>query len=419
MTRFYILAAVFFYSVISAQTNNYIWLHGLNDNSNCWRLYDTSLTPSNSNRINYQSNTSIQNISEGIWRSYNGSFPQNAILIGHSMGGLVARDLEFSHSNSVKGIITIGTPNQGAQVVSELFNGSANNLTKKVVAKGKNSVQASLTALKWSVPGVSFLFSTVNVGIDVLYKYVGVPYIDKTINSEIADKVGSDCAKDMIPKSNFMNKIGSRKANVPILSFACQEDRWQLARVGYCSSKQSQSILQTNATINNNGDYDMGGYNQLHSLNKTFKTVGGVHAGAAVAFGVGGFFNPFFWGAAAANGIASKSWYSTAGYVDDGLDFDHAVLLGSYRVDRIETLHRFLWARWTTVKHVTVPLPHDGVVGIDSQQMDKSKGNNVIWANTTIKGVNHMEEFNHKNTREEFSRVLNGESYAPLTFRKN
>jgi hypothetical protein len=72
-----------------------------------------------------------------------------------------------------------------------------------------------------------------------------------------------------------------------------------------------------------------------------------------------------------------------------------------------------------TVKYITVPLPHDGVVGIDSQQMDKSKGNNVIWANTTIKGVNHMEEFNHKNTREEFSRVLNGQSYAPLTFRKN
>lgn len=163
-------------------------------------------------------------------------------------------------------------------------------------------MQASLTAIQWSVPGVSVVLAKVNVGIDVLYENVGVPYIDKTINSEIADKVGSDCAKDMIPKSNFMNKIGSRKANVPILSFACQEDRWQLARMGYCASKQS--TLQTNATINNNGDYDMGGYNQLHSLNKTFKTVGGVHAGAAVAFTVGGFFNPFFWGAAAANGIS-------------------------------------------------------------------------------------------------------------------
>jgi hypothetical protein len=71
------------------------------------------------------------------------------------------------------------------------------------------------------------------------------------------------------------------------------------------------------------------------------------------------------------------------------------------------------------VKYITVPLPHDGVVGIDSQQMDKSKGNNVIWANTTIKGVNHNEEFNHRNTREEFRRVLNGQSYAPLTFDKN
>jgi hypothetical protein len=72
-----------------------------------------------------------------------------------------------------------------------------------------------------------------------------------------------------------------------------------------------------------------------------------------------------------------------------------------------------------TFKYITVPLPHDGVVGIDSQQMDKSKGNNVIWANTTIKGVNHMEEFNHPNTNREFRLVLDGRSYGRDTFRKN
>jgi hypothetical protein len=70
------------------------------------------------------------------------------------------------------------------------------------------------------------------------------------------------------------------------------------------------------------------------------------------------------------------------------------------------------------VKYVTVPLPHDGVVGIDSQQMDKSKGNNVIWANTTIKGVNHNEEFNHPNTNREFRLVLDGSSYGRDTFKR-
>jgi len=188
-----------------------------------------------------------------------------------------------------------------------------------------------------------------------------------------------------------------------------------LRRGGSKNHSKTKKIL----IANTNGNFDMGGYNQLNSLNRTFKTVGGVHAGIAVCCGVGGFFFPYLWAASAAHGCASKSWYSTAGYIDDGLDFDHAVLLGSYHVDRIDTKHRFLWVKWTTTKYVTVPEPHDGVVGINSQQLDKSKGTNVIWANSTIKGVNHMEEFNHKNTREEFRKVLNGESYGQLIFANN
>ena len=55
---------------------------------------------------------------------------------------------------------------------------------------------------------------------------------------------------------------------------------------------------------------------------------------------------------------------------------------------------------------VAVPVGNDGVVSTYTQQLDKSKGTNVIWANATIKGVNHMEEFNHPNTKESFRLAL-------------
>jgi hypothetical protein len=42
----------------------------------------------------------------------------------------------------------------------------------------------------------------------------------------------------------------------------------------------------------------------------------------------------------------------------------------------------------------------------------------VIWANTTIKGVNHMEQRNHPNTKREFDAVLDGRSYRPDVFDK-
>jgi pimeloyl-ACP methyl ester carboxylesterase len=416
-TRIYVFAFALLCTIFAAQGNDYIWLHGLNDGTDCWSIYQQAFTPSNGNTFYYDSKSGIEKMSFDMWASKSASFGSGTILIGHSMGGLIARELEYNHSGSIKGIITIGTPHQGAPVLGELYNGGANNLTRKVGNKAKSSVQASVTAICFTIPGVGFVLPvSINLGIDGLYKYVGLPYIDKTINEEVAKDYGADCSKDMIPGSTYMNKIANRKVNVPILTFACQEDRWQLARLGYCT--QNQSTLQTDATINTDGNFDMGGYNQLNSLNSTFKTVGGVHAGIAGACAVGGFFFPYLWAASAAHGVASGSWYSTAGYIDDGLDFDHAVLLGSYHVDRIDTQHRFLWWKWTTTTYVTVPEPHDGVVGINSQQLDKSKGTNVIWANATIKGVNHMEEFNHYKTRAEFDKVINGDGTYPPIFKK-
>jgi hypothetical protein len=102
-----------------------------------------------------------------------------------------------------------------------------------------------------------------------------------------------------------------------------------------------------------------------------------------------------------------------------GGDSCFTILKSSAKTTRLCGFFLTLIQIYKTVNYVTVPLPHDWVVGIDSQQMDKSKGNNVIWANTTIKGVNHMEEFNHRNTREELRLVFEGRSYGRDTFKRN
>ena len=412
-SRIFIFALLLICIIFNTNSaNKYVWLHGLNDDSNCWSIYQKAFTPTNAKKLYYDSESGIEQMSSDLWSNYSmQKWEPNNILIGHSMGGLIARELEYNHPGAIKGIITIGTPHQGASVMKELHNGGATNLTVKVANKALNSVQASVTAICYTIPGVGFVLpATINSGISGLYKYVGLPYFNGTINGIIARSYHTQCSVDMIPGSDYMKKIDDRKVNVPILTFACQEDRWQLARLGYCTSYNSD--LQTNENANNDGNFDMGGYNQLKSVNGTFKTVGGVHAGISLACAVGGFWCPYFWAASAAHASASTKWYSTANYIDDGLDLDHAILLGSSHVERIK--HRFLFIKW--YDHVTVADPHDGVVSVSSQQLDKSKGTNVIWANTTIKGVNHMEEFNHKNTRKEFDDVLNGRSYAPLTF---
>jgi len=66
-----------------------------------------------------------------------------------------------------------------------------------------------------------------------------------------------------------------------------------------------------------------------------------------------------------------------------------------------------------TTSTIAIPCAHDGTVSTYSQQLDRSKGTNVIWAASTIKGVNHMEEFNHPKTREAFDFTINGTGYHP------
>ena len=71
-----------------------------------------------------------------------------------------------------------------------------------------------------------------------------------------------------------------------------------------------------------------------------------------------------------------------------------------------------------TTSTIAIPCAHDGTVSTYSQQLDRSKGTNVIWAASTIKGVNHMEEFNHPNTRAEFNKAIVLGGYKPETFQK-
>jgi hypothetical protein len=333
------------------------------------------------------------------------------------MGGLVARELERNHSSSIKGIITIGTGHQGAQFAKELqFGGALNKLANNVVVRGNACLTSTLVAFSFTFPGISaVLIPTAKVinGIDAT---LVSPIGNIALNELAASWFNKNCTDDLQPGSTFLNTLEKRKVNVPILTFASEEDRWQLPRVVRCQANYKE--LATNANINSDGNYDMAGYNALNTTNNVIKTGGQLHTGAAVVCGVAGFWLPYLWAAAAAHTAAAVTWYSTSNYIDNGLDYDHAELVGATRTDYITQNHTFLWKKWQTKIPIKVAEPHDGIVPVKSQQLDKSKGNNVIWANTTIKGVNHAEQRNHPRTYKEFERVFAGESYGDGVFKK-
>lgn len=404
------LSIIGFIQCMNAQSNNYVWIHGLNGTADSWHVYQNIFTPNNGTRPAYKSDKSITDISKDFWHANSTLFNRNTILVGHSMGGLVARELERNYSSSIKGIVTIGTGHHGAQFAKELHFGGLNKLKDKVLNLGNACISTSLVAFSLSFSGLSPVLIPVKEIINGLLTTLSGPVGDIALNEIAAAGFNKSCTDDLQPGSKFLNTLAQRKINVPILTFASEEDRWQLARTVHCQVNYKK--LATDPNINSDGNFDMEGYNTLNNLNKGIQIGGQVHTGIAVACAVAGIWNPSLMVASAAHGLAAATFFSTSAYIDNGLDYDHAILIGASRVERIE--HKILLLKW--YEYITIPEPHDGIVPVKSQQLDKSLGNNVIWANSTIKGVNHMEQRNHPKTKEEFRKLLNGETYGPLIY---
>lgn len=411
-TKIYIfaLSVIGIIQYIGARGNNYVWIHGLNGTADSWYVYQNIFTPNNGTRPSYKSDKSITEISKEFYNSNSALFGKNTILIGHSMGGLVARELERNHSSLIKGIVTIGTGHQGAQFANEIHFGGLNKLKDKVTLRVNACATSTFAALSFTFPGLTKVLIPISDVFNGISGVITSPIGDIALNELAAVGFNKSCTDDLQPGSKFLTTLGQRKINVPILTYASEEDRWQLARTVHCQLNYKK--LATDPNINSDGNFEMKGYNLLNSINNSIKIGGQIHTGLAAAHAVIGFWNPYHLAASAAHGIAAANWFSTAHYIDNGLDYDHAVLIGASRVEKVE--RKILLLRW--FDYITVPESHDGVVSVKSQQLDKLQGINVIWANSTIKGVNHMEQRNHPKTKEEFKMLLEGKTYAPQTY---
>ena len=416
------------------QANNYVWIHGLTDNETCWTVYQQAFTASNGLRVGYSSEQSISQAATRTWNNTNAeqtgpddrkfnhdtepsyilSNKNDMILIGHSMGGLVARDLQYQFGNErgdnnaprIKGIITLGTPHEGAGIENSINNGRLSSLitslSQKLIVSSAYSLAVALPfAPKWFFLGGSTTQALTWLGVNSYLIWF----------SDLGKK---DCEKDMQVNSPYQRTIASRKVTVPILCLAAEEDRWALARL-WSSTSSVKNSMKEDKNINLDGKYDMKGIDRLNTLLYASYSFAAIHAGYAISYGLG-WWNPYSLAMAGVHVGGAFNWLYLANYVNNGLDFDHASLIGATHVDRILTQHKVWFAKWTTVSYITVPEPHDGVVPVKSQYMATYKGTDVIIPSATIKGANHCEEYNHPNTNIVFKQEIISGGYRPKVF---
>lgn len=121
----------------TAQDRPVVFVHGILSDGGTWagaaarlqaRLAITADTPSLSSRALYE--TQASELQQAVAHR-----DRSLVAVGHSNGGIVSREL--SRRRPLSGVVTLGTPNQGAPIVSNLyavswFNGQMSNAMNNV-----------------------------------------------------------------------------------------------------------------------------------------------------------------------------------------------------------------------------------------------------------------------------------------------
>lgn len=213
-------------SLLSGQTNTnkVYWVHGFGDNSTTWDTYKEALIPTanQGTSIKWNSSSSLnvaaQTLNTEIYTEV--AATKKAIVFGHSAGGLVARKAAQSNSR-IRAIITAGTPNQGAGIVTSLKKQSLNNVAKTAISKFENSMAQGNQARIPLLPGIGNpIASLINQFLHFAAR-IGESLADNAI--EDVKKLGSmAAANDMNPDIStnaFLRNLNSTASSNPSSTF--------------------------------------------------------------------------------------------------------------------------------------------------------------------------------------------------------
>lgn len=237
-----------------------IWLKGFTSEENNkpgWYRYDSIFTNQfyiKGIRPGYLSNQPILDIASTfrtkvldtiniIRQMDNLVEPQtSSILIGHSMGGLVARSWEYlnrtnNRAAEFSGIITVATPNQGSPANFEAKNGTWGLVTDRAFNFLTNPILNN--PLSTGAIGGQNLFNSIFVGATILdiVESAKARLIGGALGLAINRKDPFIPAfDDMIPNSVFLNSLNNSTQSgtvLPIINIQCVSNFPSFYRVAY------------------------------------------------------------------------------------------------------------------------------------------------------------------------------------------
>lgn len=240
----------------SSQDKEVLLIHGLNSSASFWNTFVNDLEDEGYEWYAPSYNSSHSNGASGIASDiFNTYFPMdNGVLVGHSAGGLIARSIMRSHQDDVLGVITVGTPNYGAGIISSMQDASYISFIDDIVNQAENTLTTtyeSFFQVTWP------LLSFIKPILDILY-YEKVSYFNQLIETgvypalmEYIDEtyLQLQLVEDMEPSSSYLTNLNS-SLRTPLHTIAGAEDPWQLYRLmGTAIDGNDMSLIQNGGAL--------------------------------------------------------------------------------------------------------------------------------------------------------------------------
>lgn len=381
----------------TAQDRGAIYVHGLGENANEWAQWRALFNQERRMLVGsnnpYTSTTGVANFANQVPTPAN----NNTIIFGHSAGGVVARHIERTRTNPFGGIITAGSPLDGAKVSNNLANGQASSYIVNSVDK----------VLKGPIRDFG-------QALGVIYEVAGhrlKSYAEAYVNEVLNDMLGGATATDLAEGSAYMNNGWRQQAStMPKIHIYGNENAPVLFRIATAALGLAPDELVGKAQT---------AYDVCHAAELS-------HRGLA-------FTDPFH--AIQHNWIAD-GWKSSADWINGGGETGWNDLIGASIPASITTSSQVLdynqlnqclmqyapqatyeqymqcQQQSTSTVYYTTYSPvngrSDGFIKAPSQS-----GFNSTWSNNATKvealGVNHLEMRNHAEILAVYRRIFNGQ----------
>jgi hypothetical protein len=370
-------------NINAQQDRNVVWVHGLDKGAEVWEKYANYFENERkikSHRKTYNTNIGINfatkelmnHVSDSLGSPVNNS--QN-IGIGHSMGGLMLRNSDRALSGSKKnfgGIITVATPNQGADISNSIKNGSVTKV-----------MQNGVSELRRGPANEGIPYIPTNLSNVFLY--------NSAIQAGIESPITTD---DLRPNSKIMRKINERPNEVPIITITAEERspvHWRFLGTGL--TKDDTSLLNT-------AKFVRGSYNGFTTYNLAM----------AAIYTIIGCWQPWAFFAAAVHGYRAYKWNRGTNWIDKSETIWKELIKSTFKkriyyTTTIPEVKCGWWAKWHGCKPqsagtktksylVTVNKKSDGLLSEDTQKLKENDSGNEY----RVLNANHLSVSNMKKT---------------------